>query len=199
MNDWAVGIATALIAVAGSFLVAFFTARHEMKKDLVDRRFKVYRKLLKILRNLKRDFEYLSDGKGLHDLSSIEIDVKICGSRHLITLVTSLRKRMEKALDEYGEEIAYKSHNASEQARHDAEKGLGDRDVLELEYLGELGLLDDSPRPSERDQALMDDIDLDRFTTEIIREVRRSVGSREFRLAVWFRKTKLYEKVRLWS
>lgn len=182
-----------LISVAGSFGVARVTAKHQMKRELFERRYDVYKSIFEYLLKLKRDKIYRTKEAALTDLLNLEVEAKLCGTRNLVSLMVALRKALEDSLQKMEETKEYQERQCQDELDYRREV-LGEPDEDIDRWLNEVSLNDDG---FWTDHALTDEFIKER-TVEIVCELRRSLGYREFRPAVWFRKKRIYKKLRLW-
>lgn len=193
MNQWETQIVVSFMTVAGSFLVAYFTAKHKMKRDLVNRRFESYHALLAFLQRLKKDKAYRAQDDCVYAIRDIEVDIELYGSRHLINLTAGLRRKLEDTQGEYSR--AYKKKlNQFQNEIDEAESGSSQQDSLIRERV-EFEL----SRNDEFSYLLMRDSEVDTYFDAIVYEIRRSLGSRELRPSAWFRQMKIYKKIRFWT
>ena len=193
MEQWVVQIIVALLTVSGSFVVARFTAKHQMKKELFERRYVVYKSVLEYLLRLKRDLGYRSQEEALKKLLDLEADVKICGSCNLVTLIVALRKRLDKSLTALVDAQQYATDLLESELSYRQDLTGCTKEEALTELVGKYNLEGQQYSP------VLTDKEIDDCTQEIVRELRRSLGYKEIRLAVWFRKTWLYRKVRIWN
>lgn len=197
MEGWQVQILIAVLTVAGSFLVAWFTAKHQLKKDLLERRFEIYRTLFEIVFELKGNSRARLDGGILERLLDTRIDAEVCGTAHLVKQIDHLIARLKETLGNYRQAIELREKDLDSQAEFESETNGGDKAEIYERFLIEDGL-DGSSGLTPFDHLLLQDEEMNFIASGIAREMRRSLGYKEFRPAVWFRGTKLYEKARFW-
>lgn len=193
MGQWQAQIIVSVVTVAGSFVVAWFTAKHQMKKELFDRRYGVYRAIISYLYNLKRSPGYKSDWNALSDLLNLEADARLCGTECLVSLLVELREELEHSLDESSRVRAYGEYLYNCQYDYIRDKYGESSPEMDSFYKEQALDGEESGEPI----ALKDDY-LDKKIDAIIRELKRSIGNRELRFAVWFRKTGFYGKSCPW-
>ncbi len=104
-------IIVASITFVSSLAVAYYTSKREMKRIVFEERLDIYRKLFVFLRDLKHDCTFRRTSTSLHELTDIEIDIKLLGSRKLIRQLARFRKEFANSLERYDEQ---KQLNAEE-------------------------------------------------------------------------------------
>ncbi|WP_322153480.1 hypothetical protein [Paratractidigestivibacter sp.] len=156
------------------------TAKHEMKKELFERRYEVYKSIFEYLLRLKRDRHYRVERVALNDLLNLEVDVKLCGSRNLVSQIVSLREELEDSLEKMHDCKEYQERQYQNEIEYRYEQT--GESIEEAEYALYGPSLDEGD--SESCHALTDDC-VDGHTCAIVCELRRSLGYREFRPAIW--------------
>ena len=193
MDQWQVQIIVSVVTVAGSFVVAWFTAKHQMKKELFDRRYGVYRDVYEYLFKIRRDKQYRSEYQAVCDLYSLMIDVELCGSKNLISLIKDLYNDLDNSVKKVDELREHFSRQL--QLQYD---DICDR-CGEFSSEADFFLNASSQRDEDPGEVyVLKDEDVDGRAIEIERELRRSLGYNEFRFAVWLRKTGFYGKFCPW-
>lgn len=180
------------IAALTSFVVAYLTVRNQRKKDAVDRRFEVYKSLLSYLFLLKNEPIRLTDCQSLVHLRDHEIAIKVCGSCNLISLVSALIANYDMCFESYEKDCDCWNNRVQ-----------GEKDLVDegkCEPISPVQLQNEEVEHYERAlQRLIEGLALDSHIEKLSKEMRRSLGYREFRLAVWFRQTWLYSHLNIWS
>lgn len=180
------------IAAFTSFVVAYLTVKNQRKKDAVNRRFEVYKSLLSFLFHLKNEPNRLTDYESLRRLKDQEVAIKVCGSSNLISLVSALIadydssfERYEKDLDDWKKQVEGE-RSLAEEGKCEPISPVQMQNEEDERYEGAL-------------QRLIDGLSLDDHIEKLSKEMRRSLGYREFRPAVWFRDTRVYSMLNIWS
>ncbi len=185
-------VVCSVIAAFTSFVVAYLTVRNQRKKDAVDRRFEVYKSLLSFLFQLKNEPIRLTDYQSLKRLRDQEVAIKVCGSSNLISLVSALIADYDSSFERYQKDCGRWDNQVQ-----------GERDLAEE---GKCEPISPAQLQNEEDeyykwalQRLIDGSSLGAHIEKLSKEMRRSLGYREFRPAVWLRQTKLYSHLNIWS
>lgn len=185
-------IVCSVIAALTSFVVAYLTVRNQRKKDAVDRRFEVYKSLLSFLFQLKNEPIRLTDYQSLVRLRDQEVAIKVCGSCNLISLVSALIANYDSCFVRYEKDCDCWNNRVQ-----------GERDLVDE---GKCEPISPAQLQNEEDehykwalQQLIDGLDLNVHIEKLSKEMRRSLGYREFRPAVWFRQTWIYSRLNIWS
>lgn len=180
------------IAALTSFVVAYLTVRNQRKKDAVDRRFEVYKSLLSYLFLLKNEPIRLTDYQSLKHLRDQEVAIKVCGSSNLISLVSALIADYDSSFARYQKDCGYWDNQVQ------GEGDLADEGKCEPISPAQLQHEEDEFHKWAL-QRLIDGSNIDAHIEKLSKEMRRTLGYREFRLAVWFRQTWLYSRLNIWS
>lgn len=192
MNQWQIQLLVPVISVAGSFTVAWFTVKHQAKQVLLEKRYEVYKNIFEYLLKLKRDPGYRRKEDSLCMLLNLEVDAGLCGTKRLVSQVETLRESLEQSLakqrdaleyerQQYANELAYRCEQLGE-TPEEAEIALYDPSLDDENYEPPYGLSDEF---------------INVCVADIVHELRRSLGYKEFRPAIWFRKTWLSKKTQL--
>ena len=185
-------IICSIIAAFTSFVVSYLTVKNQRKKDAADRRFEVYKSLLEFLFNLRDNPRSLADYRSLRLLRDQEASIGICGSRNLIGLLRALISDYEKCLDSFDDANDYWSNRRQGEAllawENDSETTSSVQTIHEDNEFEEKALGN-----------LITQLNLNAHIEKISGEMRRSLGYREFRPAVWFRQTRAYSHLTFWS
>lgn len=185
-------VVCSVIAAFTSFVVAYLTVRNQRKKDAIDRRFEVYKSLLSFLFQLKNEPIRLTDYQSLKRLRDQEVAIKVCGSSNLISLVSALIADYDSSFERYLKDCKHRD----DQVR--GESILADEGKCEPISPAQLQHEEDE-YCNWTLQRLIDGSNIDAHIEKLSKEMRRSLGYREFRPAVWFRQTKLYSDLSIWS
>ena len=185
------------LTLISSLVVAYFTSKREMKRFVFERRIEAYASLFDYLRRLKRDHSFRSSQDAVQELSQLETDIKLLGTNKLISIIADLYAKLSQSIEAYDSA----KRDAQQQAQNEYNYYIEEKGMSPIEAQ----LYQESIDEEEGDQnvpyvaLLLSNEAVDQYTSVAIREMRRSLHLREFRPAVWIRRTKLYDRLSWWS
>lgn len=191
MMEWLQQLVITLITVFGSFVVAWFTARAQLKNETLSYRYKAYSNLLSYLMRISRNLPYRESRKSLDDLLEIEKEIKLCGSRKMIALIDDFYSqveksfyRFEKSRNLFNNQIEGEALIASE----GSQRWIAGRD----DDYGQSDLCDPM-------SFLVQDAYLDKVAIQMTNEMRWSLGYRELKCWNRIKETKRYQRSNPWE
>lgn len=162
-------IIVASITFVSSLAVAYYTSKREMKRIVFEERLDIYRKLFVFLRDLKHDYTFRRTSTSLHELTDIEIDIKLLGSRKLIRQLARFRKEFANSLERYDEQKQLNAEEIENERQILIDKGYTAEEISS--FINELE--EDCTDP---DEFLLADEVIDSFAKTIAEEIRANLG-----------------------
>ena len=110
----------------------------------------------------------------------------------MIDLISALTDDYASSLERYEKDCSYRNNQIQ------GEKLLADEGKCEPISPAQLQY-EENEYYDWAFQRLVESVNLDVHIEKLSKEMRRSLGYRELRLAVWFRQTQLYSRLNIWS
>lgn len=184
-----------IITITGSFLLAYFTSKREMKRMVFERRMEIYLRLDDFLRRLKKERHYRESPESVRDLLQIESEVKILGSVSLVRSVTGLRRELEECQEQAAWVQAQNLEQSQNERYYYEEQGFSREEIDELAHKDEQ--LFENRALTYEFELTNNQIDL--RTAEMIDDMRSTLHVKSFRPGEWFKKTRFCKRISLWK